>query len=77
MAARVYFCRLCLSSTLLFFDNLAYTKCILPKRSADEKYIKHHNRALTERCKIWGVKKLKIMKVMQVMDKYSISGAGI
>ena len=47
------------SSALLLFDNLAYTKYILPKQSDDEAYIKHHKNSLTRGCKIFWVKKLK------------------
>ena len=58
VANGVYFCRLCLSSTLLLFDNLAYTN-IYCLNDLGEENIKHHKRALNERCKILGVKKMK------------------
>ena len=42
------------SSTLPLSDNLAYTRYILPERSADKENIKHHKSTLTD-CTIWGV----------------------
>ena len=41
------------SSTLLLFDQLAYTKCKVPERSTDKGYIKHHKSTLTAGCKLF------------------------
>ena len=47
------------SSILLLFDNSAYTRYILPKRS-DKEYVWLHKSTISARCKSLGVKKLKI-----------------
>ena len=48
--------RLISFSNLLLFDNLAYTKYMLPERSSDEEQIKHNKSALSAWCSLFGIK---------------------
>ena len=57
------------SSTLLLFDNFAYSKYILPERSSNEEYIKHHKSTLTAGCQNFWVKTSKTALVSTFMER--------
>ena len=53
--------RLRFTYAMLSSDSLAHTKCILPKSTFDEEYIRQHKSTLSGGCKTFGVKSIKKM----------------